>query len=56
MSSDTERLEMLIVLHNCSFLMQYDSSDMSLGGIETIVLYSQSREMHCDLFLGKFGS
>ena len=40
---------MLIFLHICSFLMSYDSSDISLGDIETIILYNldcQSREMH----------
>ena len=49
MCSDTERLEMLIVLYMCSFLTSYDSRDMSLGDIETIVSYNQSREMYCDL-------
>ena len=49
MCSDIERLEMLIVLYMCSFLMSYDSRDMSLGDIETIVSYNQSREMYCDL-------
>ena len=40
---------MLIFLYICSFLMSYDSSDISLGDIETIILYNldcQSREMH----------
>ena len=39
----------LFFLHICSFLMSYDSSDISLGDIETIILYNldcQSREMH----------
>ena len=52
MWNDPERLEILIVLQICSFLMTYDSR-ISLGDIETIVLYNQSREMYCDLSLGK---
>ena len=43
MCSDTEHLEMLIVLHICSFLMLYDSGDMSFDESEAVVLYSQSR-------------
>ena len=54
MCSDTERMEMLIVLHICSFLLSYDSSDMSFGDIETTVSWNQSREICCDLSLGKF--
>ena len=53
MCSDTERLEMLIVLYICLFLLSYNSNQ-GLGDIETISLYNQSREMYCDLFLGKF--
>ena len=45
MCSDTERLEVLIVLRICLFLMSHDSSDMSFGDIETIVSYNQSREI-----------
>ena len=37
MCSDTERLEMLIVLHICLFLVPYDASNMTLGDIETTV-------------------
>ena len=54
MCSDTERLRMLNVLYICLFLMSYDSSNMSLGNIETIASYNQSREMNCYLSLGKF--
>ena len=43
MSRDTEPQEMLIVLHICLPLMSYDSSDMSLCKIETIVSYKQER-------------
>ena len=52
MCSDTERLEMLIVLHICLFLMSHDSSNMSLGDIETIV-QSVQRDALC-LSLSKF--
>ena len=38
MWSDTELLQMLIILHIYLFLMMYDSSNMSLGDIETIIL------------------
>ena len=57
--SDTERLQMLIFLHICSFIMSYNSSDISLGDNGTVILYNldlQSREMHCDLSLCKFCS
>ena len=54
MCSNTERLEMLIVLIVCLFLVSYDTSNMNLGDIETIVSYNQSREIYCDLSLGKF--
>ena len=54
MYSDIECLEKLIVLHICSFLILKDSSDMSLGDIETLVSYNQSGEMHYDLSLRKF--
>ena len=53
MCSDTERLEMLIVLHICLLLMLFDSSNISLGDIETIVSYNQSWEIYCDLSLSK---
>ena len=56
MCSDTERMEMLIVSHICSFHMSYDSIDISLRGNKTMVLYNQSRETYSDLSLGKFGS
>ena len=36
---------MLINLHICLFLMSYDSSDMSLGDIETIVSCNQYRAL-----------
>ena len=55
MCSNTERPEMLIVLHICLFLMSYDSSTMNLGDMEIIVSCNQSRDMYCDLSLGKFG-
>ena len=45
---------MLFVLHICLLLISYDSSDMGLGEIETIVLCSQFREIYCELSLGKF--
>ena len=55
MCSDTGRLEMLIVLHVCSFLMSYDSGDKNLVDIETIALScNQSRKICCDLTLDKF--
>ena len=54
MCSDTECLEVLIVLHICSFLMSNDSGNMSLGDIETIVSYNQSIEISRDLSLNKF--
>ena len=54
MHSSTERLEVLIVSYICSLLMPYDSNNMRLGGIETIVSYNQSREMYCVLSLCKF--
>ena len=54
MCSDTECLEVLIVLHICSFLMSNDSGNMSLGDIETIVSYNQSIEISRDLSLDKF--
>ena len=53
MCSDTECLELLIVLHIYLFFMSYDSSNMNLGDIETTI-YNQSREKYCDLFWGKF--
>ena len=37
MRSNREYLEMLIILHICSFLMSNDTDDMNLGDIETIV-------------------
>ena len=40
MRSDTEIQELSIVFRICSFLMSYDSSNMSLGDIETIVSYN----------------
>ena len=54
MCNDAECQEMLIVLHIYLFLLPYDSSKMSLGDIESIVLRNQSREMHCDLSVRKF--
>ena len=45
MCSDTKRLEMLIVLYICSFLMSYDSSNMSLGDFEIIVQSVQRYEL-----------
>ena len=54
MYSDTERMEMLIVLHSCLFRMSYDSSNLSLGDIETIVMCNQSRKLYCDLSLDTF--
>ena len=42
MCSDTEHLEMLLVLCICSFFM-YDSGDLGFGESEIVVLYSQSR-------------
>ena len=51
MCSYTERLERLIVLHICSFLMSHDSRNMSLGDIEAIVSYNQFREEYCELFV-----
>ena len=47
MCIDTERLEMLIALHIFSFLMSHDSSNISLGGIESNVLDNQSGEVYC---------
>ena len=44
MCSDTERLEMLIVLHICLFLVSYDTSNMTLGDIETTVRKSVQRD------------
>ena len=52
MCSNVERPEILIILHICLFLMSYDSSEWSLGDIETIVTSNQSMEL--DLSLGKF--
>ena len=49
MCSDTERLEMLTILHICFFLMWYDGADMSLGDSETVLLYNQSRKMYRDV-------
>ena len=54
MCSDTECLEVLIVLHICSFLMSNDSGNMSLGDIETILSYNQSIEISRELSLDKF--
>ena len=54
MCSDTERRDMLILLHISLFLMLHYSSNMNVGDIETIVLYNHSREMFYDLSLGKF--
>ena len=51
--TETNHLEMLIYMHICLFLMSYDSSNMGLGHIETIVLHNESKEMYCDLSLGK---
>lgn len=42
--SVTKRLEILIVLHICSFLMSYDSSYKSLGDSETVVLCSHMKQ------------
>ena len=53
-NAHTELVEMLIILHIFLFLMSYDSSKISLGDIETKVSYNQSREVYCDLPLGKF--
>ena len=50
MCSDTE----LVFMHICSFLMSYNSSNMSLSDIETIAVYNLSRGICCDLPLGKF--
>ena len=44
----------VIFFHICLFQMPCDSSDMSLGDIVTIVSCNQSREMFCELSLGKF--
>ena len=54
MCSDTECLEMLIVLHICSFPLSNNSSYMSPGDNDNIHLFNQSGEMYCELFLGKF--
>ena len=54
-SSDTECLEMFIVLRICLFLMPNDRGAVILGDIATVVLYNQSGEMFYDLSLGKFG-
>ena len=54
MCSDTECLGILTVSHIRSFFMPNHSGDMSYGDIETILSYSQSGEMYCDLSLGKF--
>lgn len=43
MCSDVELLEMVLVLHMCSFLMLSDSGDMNLDDSETVVLCNQSR-------------
>ena len=51
MGSDTERLEMLIVLHICLFLMSHDINNMSLGDNRIV---QSVREMYCDLSLSKF--
>ena len=45
MCNDTERVEILIILHIYLFLMSYDSSNSSVGDIETIVTSNQSREL-----------
>ena len=40
MCSDTECLDMLIVLHHiCLFLMPYDNGDMSLGDSEAVTVH-----------------
>ena len=49
MCSDAEPLYMLIALYNCLFLMLYNSGKMSLNDSETILSYSHSRDIHCDL-------
>ena len=54
MCSNAERLEILIILHICLFLTSYDSSNSRLGEMETIVTSNQSRELYCNLSLGKF--
>ena len=54
MCTDTERLEVLIVLHIFSFLMSHDSSNITLGGIESNVLYNQSGEVYCDYLCENF--
>ena len=53
MCSDNEPLEMLVVLHTCSFLMSYDTISMSFGDIETTVPYNESIGIYCDLSFGK---
>ena len=53
MCSETQRLGMLIILHNWLFLMPHNSSNMSLSNIETTVLYNQYKEMFCNLSLTK---
>ena len=45
--------KMLTILHICSFLMLYDSGNMSLEDNETDVLRNQSRKMY-HAFFGKF--
>ena len=49
--SDTKRLEMLIVLYICLFLILYDSGDTSLGLLlYKLISNNQFREMYCDFF------
>ena len=43
--SDTKRLEVLIVLHICSFFMSYDTDYTSLGDSETIISYSHIKQL-----------
>ena len=54
MCSNAELQEILIILHICLFLTSYDSSNSRLGEMETIVTSNQSRELYCNLSLGKF--
>ena len=49
--SDTECLEILIILYICSFFMSNDSVGMYLSGIETIVSYNWFEDMYCNVSL-----
>ena len=51
MCSDTECLELLIVLHIYLFFMSYDSSNVNLGDIETTV-YTISPERSIVTYFG----